>query len=1358
MAVALSHGQPAGAQPTAAAAKSPTTAWDAPAFTAPEAGRLARRYVRPDAYGGHKQNWDATQDSSGVLYVANTNGVLAYDGHAWQSVPTANRSIARSIATGGQGRVYVGAQGDIGVLRRDAGGQLRHVSLLDHVPEGHRTFADVWRTEPTSDGVYFLSDRQLFRWSPATNTMRAWAADSVEYESGGAVGDSFYVGVPGEGLMTIADDELRPVPGGSVFIDKSVVFVIPHPRHGMVVGTYQGLFVRDGNTFRPLSPNGRSPLASDWVSRATTHPSGLIGVGTIGSGLFLFAPDGSLVRHLPARDKPVVGVYTDREGGLWALLDGGLLRYDLTAPFTEYGPSTGLAGAVEDVTRHRDTVYVATLEGTYRVRPAADSAAPVTASAVGTQSWALLSVGADLLVGTVNGLAVRRPNGTARRLFDADHVYDLLRSRRRDGQVYAGTGRGVRPVVRTDAGWQVGARVPGLQAKARSFAEAEDGTLWVGTAADGLYRVQFPPGADSSVVAHFGPEQGLPLGEITPVRWNGRVVFGSDEGLFRFRPGREPRFVPMDAVERPGGGSLARLTTDAQGRTWGMTNRKPGRWTRRDTTWHWTPGPLHRLRHRSVNVLRPEADGRILWIGTQQGLIRYVPGARREKPPPRTFVREIEHLGADTLLTADATAHPVTSVPFAQNSLRIAYGSPTFSTPDAVRYQYRRGGPGAPWSDWTSQTTRPLPDLAPGRHVFSVRARTAYGDTTAAARYAVTVRPPWYRTWWAYGAYVLLGLGLVGGAVQWRTRRLRRQQEQLEQAVADRTEEVRAQRNRLGRQAERLQELDEAKSRFFANISHEFRTPLTLIRGPVADVREHLEAGRLEAVSDAAADAAEQLAIAERNTARLQRLIEQILGLARLDAGTYEISARPTNLAENTRRIARRFAPMVERAGITLHVETDPLPTGEQTPVYVDPESWEHILSNLLSNAVKFTPEDGEVHVRVVETPDAVDVHVRDTGVGIPAAEQDSIFDRFRRADASATQRQEGTGIGLAFANDLVELHDGTIDIESAEGEGTTVSVRLPRGPGALSDDQLAAPRDASAEPVADDEAPTRSDPSLPASASPPSSSSSPAPSPQHPDGPSKGVLVVDDNADVRRYVRSILEPTFEVLEAANGEQGVAQAREHLPDVILADVMMPGVDGHEMTRRLKDDAETAAIPIIMLTARAATTDEVAGLQAGADDYVTKPFDAAVLEQRVGGVLTLQQRLRRRLEAELQEAPDGPTDASPAPEERPEIERRARAIVRRHLTDPDFGATDLAEDMAMSRSTLYRKLRAETEHTPSGLIRQVRLAKAKSLLRDGEQVTQVAYAVGYETLSSFSHVFAEEVGTPPSTYAAPDAST
>jgi DNA-binding response OmpR family regulator len=241
--------------------------------------------------------------------------------------------------------------------------------------------------------------------------------------------------------------------------------------------------------------------------------------------------------------------------------------------------------------------------------------------------------------------------------------------------------------------------------------------------------------------------------------------------------------------------------------------------------------------------------------------------------------------------------------------------------------------------------------------------------------------------------------------------------------------------------------------------------------------------------------------------------------------------------------------------------------------------------------------------------------------------------------------------------------------------------------------------------------------------------------------------LIVDDNVDVRRYVRSVLTPDFSVIEARTGDEGVAAAREHLPDVILADVMMPEMDGHEMTRRLKSDPETEAIPVIMVTARAETQDEVTGLQVGADDYVTKPFDADVLRQRVGGVLTLQQRLRRRLEEELQEAEDEPDDA--ADEERPEIVREARREAREHLADPAFDVSALAEKMAMSRSTLYRKLKDASDYTPSSLLTEVRIEMARDLLTDGEPVTQVAYAVGYERLSTFSSVFSEHVGEPPS---------
>ena len=309
-----------------------------------------------------------------------------------------------------------------------------------------------------------------------------------------------------------------------------------------------------------------------------------------------------------------------------------------------------------------------------------------------------------------------------------------------------------------------------------------------------------------------------------------------------------------------------------------------------------------------------DPGGTTLWYGAQDGLIRYTPGARSAGTIPSTLIHQVRTLRSDSLL--DVRSERALELDYAYNGVQISYGAPSLIRPSAVEYQYRHGED--EWSAWTERTTRELPNLSAGRHVFSVRARTAYGDTTQAARYAFVVHPPWYRTGWAYAGYALLLLGLIAGSVQWRTRRLRRQQRQLEQIVKKRTATIRERNEQLAQQADKLKELDEAKSRFFANFSHEFRTPLTLIRGPVRTVREHLEQGAMDREADA-----EQLAIAERNTARLQRLIDQILGLARLDANTYEIAARPTDLNAEAQRIARAFQPLAERNGLTLTAHTN---------------------------------------------------------------------------------------------------------------------------------------------------------------------------------------------------------------------------------------------------------------------------------------------------------------------------------------------------------------------------------------------------------------------------------------------------
>ncbi len=432
----------------------------------------------------------------------------------------------------------------------------------------------------------------------------------------------------------------------------------------------------------------------------------------------------------------------------------------------------------------------------------------------------------------------------------------------------------------------------------------------------------------------------------------------------------------------------------------GRAGGRPGRWRARDGQWRWTPGRLHRLRDREVSTVRVEEGGQTIWMGTERsGLVRYTPDAGSRGTSPAPQIHRVYAAGTDSTV-AWGNAGATKALPYDLGGVRIAYGAPTLVRPEAVEYQYRLGGRRADWSNWTRAPEHAYQRLAPGDYTFAVRARTASGDTTRPARYAFTVLPPWYRTGWAYALYVLLALGLGAAAVQWRTRRLRRRQEVLEQTVADRTEEIREKNDQLERQAERLQELDEAKSRFFANVTHEFRTPLTLIRGPIRQMREQIERGAIEVAVPDRADAAvesaaqltEQLGIVERNVGRLQRLIDQILGLARLDAGMYQLDARPTDLPGETERTARRFEPLAERHGLTLTVEPSGEAPADADPVYVDPEALEHVVDNLFSNAIKFTSEGGTVTVTVEETAEGAALRVRDTGPGISDALSIGLF------------------------------------------------------------------------------------------------------------------------------------------------------------------------------------------------------------------------------------------------------------------------------------------------------------------------------------------------------------------------------
>ncbi|MBX3205670.1 MAG: response regulator [Labilithrix sp.] len=447
---------------------------------------------------------------------------------------------------------------------------------------------------------------------------------------------------------------------------------------------------------------------------------------------------------------------------------------------------------------------------------------------------------------------------------------------------------------------------------------------------------------------------------------------------------------------------------------------------------------------------------------------------------------------------------------------------------------------------------------------------------------------------------------------------LRDRTRQMEREVLARSRELRQANSELREANDKLGELDAAKTTFFNNVSHEFRTPLTLMLGPLeeslADTSEPLgprQRGRAE--------------LALGNTSRLLKLVNTLLDFSRLEAGRLHATYAPLDASKFTAELAGMFQSAIEAARIKLVVDCQPL----REPVWIDRDLWEKIVPNLISNAFKFTMS-GEIAVRAREEGAHFLLEVVDTGVGIPEAELPRIFDRFHRVEGATGRTHEGSGIGLSLVRELVNLHGGTVTVESTVGRGTTFRVAIPRGFAHLPSESVVqtpvdprTPRGASAHAAeAARWAGRRRASEVPADA--PDSSRASRPS----------VLVVDDNADLREYVSGLLAVDYEVRSAADGLDAIEAVRRKTPDIVVSDVMMPRLDGLGMVRELRADPSFASLPIILLSARAGEDSAIAGLDVGADDYLMKPFSAPELLARVRTHVALA-RVRHDLITELE---------------------------------------------------------------------------------------------------------------------------
>ncbi len=1043
------------------------------------------------------------------------------------------------------------------------------------------------------------------------------------------------------------------------------------------------------------------------------------------------------------------GLYCDREGNVWLMTrNEGLHRFRpanvQTVGDAPGAPAFNVYGVFEDKS---GAVWLGSMEG--RLRRYENDVVQSRPRLDGNTAAFLEAADGALWIGRHRCAPEHRTaDGCARFAREEKLPFGVLAIKQtRDGAIWFGTDKGLFRLQ--NGAWTFFTTTDGLPPYfARHFLETQDGTLWVATNGGGIARYSGTgPGANAFKAITVA--DGLASDNVRALYEDAHGMLWiatEDRGLAQLDP-ETGTIVSIREADGLYDDGLHTVIEDDWGRLWMSTNRGLF-WVLREDLDAFARGEASRvlstfyterdgMRNREANggyqnAAHKASDGR-LWFATQDGAVVVDPRNLGQVLPPAPVVIESVKTARRSVSAFGGT--PL-SLSAAERSFSVRYSAPGFAAPERMRFRYKLAGFDADWVNVEDRREAIYTNVPPGTYTLFVASSTS-GDAWNEAGVPVTlsVAPFFYETWWFALIGILAGVAGLGGFYQYRTRALRHREATLWHVVEERTRELQAAKDQTEEQADQLRALDQAKSRLFANVSHEFRTPLTLTIGPLEDVRSNRYGPLVP-------DAAEQIDLALQNARRLLRLINQILDVSKLESGQLHLQTATDDLVPFVHGIGLAFAAAAERRGIHYRIE---LPA-EPIRVCFDPNQLDKVFANLLSNSLKFTPEGGAVRLTMRLSADAegtghVAVSVCDTGPGIPSGELPHIFERFHQVDSAQQHVQPGTGIGLSLARELTELHKGTLAVESEEGTGSTFTVTLPLDTSNTGENE-----------------PTQ----LQGHAGDGASWAV-----EHGQGATKAVnavlethaaidqttlLVVDDNADIRSYMRQHFEPGYRVVEASEGGQALERARQVLPDLIVSDVMMPGMDGFALCDALKQDPALDFIPVILLTAKATAASRIEGYARGADAYVMKPFDMQELIARVENLIASRKRLRARFGS----APPSltPGDSSPIASADAVFVERVRGVVEAHLDDESFGVIELAAAVGLSRSQLHRRLQAVLGESPSDVMRAFRLERAADLLRArAGLVSEIAYAVGFRSISYFSTCFHQRYGRTPSAYMA-----
>jgi signal transduction histidine kinase/ligand-binding sensor domain-containing protein/DNA-binding response OmpR family regulator len=1294
----------------------------------------------------------ALQDSRGYMWFGTNHGVTRFDGYkftSFRSSPTDTNSLSgllvRVIYEDRAGNLWIGTEsGGLNLFDRE---KERFIHVLADFSDSTIGSSVKTIAEDKSGVLWIGTNIGIKAFDPKKKIVKTY---STLYDNPDSPSDNY--------IRVLQFDNL-----GKLW-----------------VGTNKGLDIFDPQTGRFQKVYHAEPKLKDEIWEIYSDPQGNIWVGTYNNGLFVFEPGiyhgkQVILDKKNDRSNTVRSVICDKSGLYWIGSRGGLYSYN---------PKRNNAVLFEnDESDSKSLVHNSILD---------------IATDIKGDIWICTRGGISLMVPERQIFQHFKALPDNSNYLNNSEVYAIWTDSN-TGNIWLGTDKGgVNILNRKNGKYSYLTRNSGNPNSISSncikaFMDDGEGNIWIGTFRGGInvYNLK------SKRFSYYRNEPSNPNSLSHNVVWalyrdkKGNIWVGCETGLERFDPATK-QFIHYRNIDQSQ--QVLWINEDASGDLWmGQGSRttifnpqtgatvsiaEQGRWFYQDTKGRYWIATLNNglvlydkikgtkkyydekdgLPNNQVFHIIEDYNG-YLWLSTANGLACFNPqneefinydvkdglqdnqflyGAGHKtasgeiifggingfnifdprqvikntyKPPIvitdfKIFNKSVGINDSHAVLSKSISVTDQISIPYKFNVVTFEFAALNYAKSERNRYKYKLDGFEKEWIESGFHRTATYTNLDPGEYTFRVLASNndnVWNEEGISLR--VNILPPYWKTWWFKTIILLIICGVIYLLIVFIVNREKLKHELVFERV----------------RAKKLHEIEMMKLRFFTNISHEIRTPLTLIIGPLEKILQNNKLpdeikGNLE--------------LMQKNAKQLHKLINQLLDYRKIEAGKLKLELSKGDIVGFVRELVNSFSDFAKDKGVKIKFNT----VNNQLHVLFDADKMEKILNNLLSNALKFTDKGGSIIVNLAlifdntdgagnnrEEEKYIEIVVKDTGIGIPEPSLEKIFTRFFQSPGN--KEKTGTGIGLALTHELVKLHKGQIFVESKPGKGSKFTLRIPYK--TELDKDLPVP-----EVSINEEKEGKHFPILETEQGEKEYTSE------------RILLVVEDNKDVRLFIRSNFEPEYKVIEASDGKEGLSVAFKVIPDIIISDILMPVMDGFEFCKKLKKDEKTSHIPIIILTALTSKDHTLDGLQSGADDYITKPFDITILRTKVDNLLSLRQIMRDKYTSELVLQPTNISITSPDEK----FLRRSIEIIEKYIDDPDLDIEKFSEELGVSRMQLYRKLAALTEMTVKEFIRNIRLKRAAQLLVQKKlTISEVAYSVGFRDLSHFRKCFREEFG-------------